>query len=177
MMLIADHVAERAARLRHAGLVPTAVRGVIVVAAAASVWTLAMAPWHRGDLIFLTAIAAAIGSVLMPGSTAPLTLTGAVMCAWLLRADGDVDGWLAGAVTSLLVVHMACAFAASMPLLAQADAALLRPWIVATAVIALGTLAVAGGLGVLAGADLAGAFVMTLAPLVGLGALALWWAR
>jgi len=78
---------------------------------------------------------------------------------------------------SIGVLHVVCALAASMPLAAAAGVDVLRPWFAPLAAIVSATVLGALGVGALIDAELDGAWLVMLLPIVGTAGLALWWAH
>lgn len=152
------------------------VRLIVVVAVAVVVALTIAADWDAPDTLVLFAVLCGAGCVVAPDSAAGVTFSATIVGSWLMRAPGGIDGWLVGTALGLLVVHVECAQAAAMPWSVDADGAVLRRWLPATAVIAVLTLLAALLLELLARADRPGALGVTLTALGGVGALAWWWA-
>lgn len=163
--------------IRGAGVIPLALRATIAAAAAVALFAMSRAEWHQVDVFFWLAMIAAAGSVVLPGSAAPLTMIISILFTWLIHADGEVDGALVVVAVAIGVLHVVCAVAASMPLAAAADGDVLRPWLAPLAAIVSATVLGALGVGALIDAELDGAWLVMLLPIVGTAGLALWWAR
>ena len=163
--------------IRSAGVIPLALRATIAAAAAVALLAMSRAEWHQVDVFFWLAMIAGAGAVVLPGSAAPLTMIISILFTWLIHADGEVDGALVVVAVSIGVLHVVCALAASMPLAAAAGVDVLRPWLVPLAAIVSATVLGALGVDALIDAELDGAWLVMLLPIVGTGGLALWWAH
>lgn len=183
-----EAIAERSGRLvavaarrydsiRAAGAIPLALRATIAVAAAVALFAMSRAEWHQVDVFFWLAMIAGAGAVVLPGSAAPLTMIISILFTWLIHADGEVDGALVVVAVSIGVLHVVCALAASMPLAAAAGVDVLRPWFAVLTAIVAATVLGALGFDALIDAELDGAWLVMLLPIVGTAGLALWWAR
>jgi hypothetical protein len=175
-MIAADRINAGLEAARDVGRGALIVRLAVVVAAAATVAFTVAGGWDAPDTLVLLAILSGVGCVVVPDSAAGVTFSATIVGSWLLRAPGGIDGWLVGTALGLLVVHVACAQAAAIPLSVEADGAVLRRWLPTTAVIAMLTLLAALVLELLARTDRPGALGITLAALVGVGSLTWWWA-
>jgi hypothetical protein len=172
-------VSERLDRLvltaRRCGRLPLLIRGVIALGVIGAILATALPGWDVPEIyLIIAAVAGAVG-VIVPDAGGAAFCSLAVMVAW---ATGSTDGGISPAVVvtalCLLIVHVASALAAAMPVTAHGDARLTMRWARPAGVLAVATAAAAGLAAALDRWSPPGSLLLVLAALAVL-AVGTWW--
>jgi hypothetical protein len=159
---------------RRWGRLPLLARAVIAAGVAGAIIATAVPGWDVPDAyLIIAAVAGAVG-VIDPDAGGAAFCSGAVVVAWATGSPGGVNPAVVVAALCLLVVHVASALAAAMPVTARGDVGLVLRWARPTAAIAGGTLATAGLTAILDRWSPPGSIVLVLLALAVLG-LGAWW--
>ncbi|MEU4608800.1 hypothetical protein AB0F43_37925 [Kribbella sp. NPDC023972] len=174
-MSLAEKISLWLAQLRASGRAVVIARLTVAAAGGLALLVSAVQPWEQLDLIPLVAIPMLLATVVLPDSPAGLLFIVAVAGGWLMRAPGEVSWSLALVAISLLVVHLATAFAAQVPSYALVHRQALRRWLLPGAIALLIIPVVAVAAALIQGADVAGSLLVTVAALV-LATATIWFA-
>jgi hypothetical protein len=129
---------------RNCGWLPLLLRTVIAVGVVGAVVATAVPAWDVPDIYLLLAVVAGAVGVVVPDAGGALFCTAAVVVAWATGAPGGVGPAVVVTALCLLVVHVASALAAAMPVTARGDLRSAARWARPTAVLAIATIAAAG---------------------------------
>lgn len=155
------------ARIRAARAAAVLTRLIILLAGLVALGVEAGQAWDALDLALVIGAAGLLMSVGAPDSPGPLVFMVAMAAGWLARGPVS-SGWpvLTLAIT-LLVVHLACAFAAQFPAYAVVEPTVLSSWLPAAMIAATVTALVAGLAGVIRGTGIEGSLTVTVGALAG----------
>jgi hypothetical protein len=159
---------------RRWGRLPLLARAVIAAGAAGAIIATATPGWDVPDAYLIIAAVAGVVGVIDPDAGGAAFCTGAVVVAWATGSPGAVSPAAVVTALCLLLVHVASALAAAMPVTARGDIGLVLRWVRPTAAIAGGTLATAGLAAILDRWSPPGSIVLVLLALAVLG-LGAWW--
>jgi hypothetical protein len=155
------------ARIRAARAAAVLTRLVILLAGLFAIGVEASQPWDALDLALIVAVVGLLLSVGAPDTPAPLIFIAAVAVGWLTRGP-VTGGWPVLIVTlSLLVVHLACAFAAQFPSYAAVEPAVLSTWLPVATVAGFVAALVTGLTSIIRGTAIEGSLAVTVAALAG----------
>jgi hypothetical protein len=150
-------------------------RVTIALGVAGAVVATAAPAWDVPDAyLWIAVIGGAVG-VVAPDAAGATVATAGVVIAWAAGGPGGVGPAVIVTALLLLVVHVASALAATMPISAQAPSDLLTRWIRPTGVIAAGTVATAGIAAAFDRWSPPGSLVLVLIVLAALGGAVWWW--
>jgi hypothetical protein len=160
---------------RRCGRLPLLLRGVIALGVAGAVVATALPGWDVPDVYLMIAVVAGAVGVVVPDAGGAVFCTLAVIVAWATGAT-DVGVGPAVVVTALclLLVHVATALAAAMPVTAHGPTRLVLRWARPTGVLAAATVATAGLTAALDRWSPPGSLLLVLAALAVL-AVGTWW--
>ncbi|MGW1345356.1 hypothetical protein ACWCOV_30210 [Kribbella sp. NPDC002412] len=150
-------------------------RLTIAVAGAVALGVSAVQPWNQLDLVPLVGIPMLLATVVLPDSLTGVIFLVVVAGGWLIRAPAEVGWGVVLTGMSLLVVHLATAFAAQVPSYALVHREALRRWWLPGAIAVLIVPVVAVAAALIQGADVAGSMLVTVAALL-LATAAIWFA-
>jgi hypothetical protein len=159
---------------RSCGWLPLLLRAIIAGGVAGAVLATALPAWDVPDIYLVIALVAGATGVVVPDAGGAVFCTAGVVVAWATGSPGGVGPAVVVTALCLLVVHVATALAAAMPVTAQGDLRLATRWARPTAVLAVATVATAG---LAAGLDRwspPGSLLLVLAALAVL-AVGTWW--
>ncbi len=160
---------------RSCGRVALALRAIIALGVAGAVVATAVPAWDVPDAyLWLAAIGGLVG-VIAPDAAGAAVASGCVVIAWATRGPGGVGPAVMVTALCLLVVHVASALAAAMPINADARGVLLLRWIRPTGTIAAGTVVTAGIAAAFDRWSPPGSVVLVLVVLGALGGAVWWW--
>jgi hypothetical protein len=166
---------ELAATARRCALVPVLQRVVIAAGLVGAIVATVLPAWDVPDgYLWIAVIAGGAGAVI-PDAGGAAIASGAIVVAWAVGAPGGVGPAVVVTALCLLVVHVASALAAAMPVTAGAGAGLALRWLRPAGVLAGGTVAAAVLAGVLDRWSPPGSIVLVLLALAVLAG-GVWWA-
>jgi hypothetical protein len=174
-MTAAEKISLWLAQLRAASRGALAARLTIAVAGAIALLVSAVQSWDQLDLVPIVGVPMLIAAVVLPDSLAPLIFLLTVAAGWLYRAPSDVSWSLVLTGISLLVVHLASAFAGQLPSYARVHRQALRRWLLPGAIGLLLVPVVAIAAAVVRRADVPGSLLITVGALL-LATVAIWFA-
>jgi uncharacterized membrane protein len=174
-MSLAEKISLWLAQLRASGRGVVLARLTVAVAGGVALLVSAVQPWEQLDLIPLLAIPLLLATVVLPDSLAGLLFIVAVAGGWMMRAPAEVSWSLALVGISLVVVHLATAFAAQVPSYALVHRQALRRWMLPGAMALLIVPVVAVAAASVQGANVEGSLLVTVAALV-LATATIWFA-
>jgi hypothetical protein len=163
------------AAVRRCGLVPVLLRVVIALGLAGAVVATAVPDWDVPEGYLWIAVIAGLPGVVAPDAGAAAIASAAVLVAWAIGAPGGIGPAVVVTALCLLVVHVASALAATMPVTARASIGLPLRWLRPTAALAGGTLATAGLVALLDRWSPPGSIVLVVLALGGLAGGVWWW--
>lgn len=137
------YLGELTAMVRRCALVPLLLRAMIAVALAGAIVATALPSWDVADGYLWIAAVAGVAGALIPDAGGAAIASLAVVVAWAVGSPDGVGPAVVITALCLLVVHVASALAAAMPVTAAAGAGILRRWLRPTGVLAGGTVAAA----------------------------------
>jgi hypothetical protein len=149
---------------------PTALlaRSVILLAGVFALGFSVSRPWDALDATVLIAALGLLLAVGAPDSPAPLLFMAATAAGWLARGPVGATWSVLILAVTLLVMHLACAFAAQFPAYAVVSGRVLAGWLPAATVAGLVTALVAGAGAVIRGTEVEGSLTVTVAALAGI---------
>jgi hypothetical protein len=169
------YLAELTAKVRRCALVPLLLRLIIALALTGAIVATAVPAWDVPDAYLWIAVIAGGAGAVIPDAGGAAIASGAVVVAWAVGAPDGVGPAVVVTALCLLVVHVASALAAAMPVTAAAAEGALRRWLRPTGVLGGGTVAVAVAAGVLNRWSPPGSVVLVLLAVAVLSA-GVWWA-
>ena len=159
---------------RRCGRLPLLLRAVIAVAVVGAILATALPAWDVPDIYLLIALVAGAVGVVVPDAGGAVFCSAGVIVAWATGSTGGVGPAVVITAVCLLVVHVATALAAAMPVTARGDLRLAARWARPTAVLAIATVAAAGLAAALDRWSPPGSLLLVLAALAVLAA-GTWW--
>jgi hypothetical protein len=150
-------------------------RATIALGVVGAVVATAMPAWDAPEVYLWIAVIGGIIGVVAPDAAGATVATAGVVLAWAAGGPGGVGPAVVVTALFLLVVHVASALAAAMPITARAPSALLGRWIPPTGVIAAGTVVTAGIAAAFDRWSPPGSLVLVLIVLAALGGAVWWW--
>jgi hypothetical protein len=150
-------------------------RATIALGVAGAVVATAMPAWDVVEAyLWIAVVGGAIG-VVAPDAAGATVATASIVIAWAVRGPGGVGPAVVVTALCLLVVHVASALAAAMPISARAPTELLIRWVRPAGVIAAGTVATAGLAAAFDRWSPPGSLILVLIVLAALGGGVWWW--
>ena len=161
-MSTAERITLWLAQLRASGRAVVYARLVIAVAGAAALVVPAVQSWDQLDLIPLVGVPMLLATVVLPDSLAGVVFLLVVALGWLMRAPAEISWSLVLTAVSLVVIHLATAFAAQLPSYARVHPTALRRWWLPTAIALLLVPLLALAAALIQGADVPGSVIVTV---------------
>ena len=159
---------------RRCGWLPLLLRAIIAGGVVGAVVATGVPAWDVPDIYLLIALVAGATGIVVPDAGGAVFCTAAVVVAWATGAPGGVGPAVVVTALCLLVVHVATALAAAMPVTARGELRLAARWARPTAVLAIATVAAAGLAAALDRWSPPGSLLLVLAALAVL-AVGTWW--
>jgi hypothetical protein len=167
-------VAELMITARRCGRLPLLLRAMIALGVAGAIAATTVPAWDLADAYLVIAVIAGVVGIVAPDTGAAAFASGALIVGWMAGSPGGVGPAVIVAGLCLLVVHVASAMAAAMPITARGDPRLALRWAGPTVVLGAGTVAAAGVVALLDRWSPPGSIVLVLLALAVLAAGA-WW--
>ena len=134
----------------------------------------ALPRWDVPDIYLLIALVGGAVGVVVPDAGGALFCSAGVVVAWATGSSGGVGPAVVITAVCLLVVHVATALTAAMPVTARGDVRLATRWTRPTVVLAVATVGAAGLAAALDRWSPPGSLLLVLAALALLG-VGTWW--
>jgi hypothetical protein len=150
-------------------------RITIALGVAGAVVASAVPAWDVPDAYLWIAVIGGVVGVVVPDAGGASVASAGVVVAWAVRGPGGVGPAVIVTALCLLVVHVASALAAAMPMSARSTSDLLVRWIRPTGVIAAATVATAGIAAAFDRWSPPGSLLLVLVVLAALGGAVWWW--